>query len=262
MSTYDTVASRFNSERALPNWVLTAIRQAILDALSTRCPRVLDLGCGSGRIGATFVAKNDEYFGVDLSFCMLRAFAARRDLAAVSACGLTQADGAYLPFRDGTFDGVLLMQVLSIVSDHRRLLAEGIRVLCHSGALIVGRTLMADGSIEMQMRQRLDEICTAMGAQSHSPRDIGEQLPMLFQAESSNQHLTAASWIGKRTPRQFMERHRSGARFAKLPSPVRDIALQELGYWAAARFGSLDRVFSEPFSYQLNVFRFQSRGAC
>jgi ubiquinone/menaquinone biosynthesis C-methylase UbiE len=97
-------------------------------------PRVLDLGAGTVRIGAAFVAAGDDYVGVDLSLGMPREF--RRRIGAASR--LAQANGARLPFADATFDAVLTIQVMGALDDWRPLVAEARRVLRPEGALVMG----------------------------------------------------------------------------------------------------------------------------
>ena len=111
-SAYDAIAPRFERDRALPDGVGAAIRAAVLDAAGVARPRLLDLGAGSGRIGAAFVAAGDDYVGADLSLGMLQAFAARRE----GAARLVQADGLLLPFGDAAFDAVMLVQVFGGMS--------------------------------------------------------------------------------------------------------------------------------------------------
>jgi len=55
--------------------------------------------------------------------------------------------------------------------------------------------------------------------------------------------------------RGFLDRHPTGARFSALPEPVRQEALRKLGAWAEATFGSLDAVLSEPYEFELRVFK-------
>jgi predicted TPR repeat methyltransferase len=52
-----------------------AVRAAVLAALATPAPRLLELGAGTGRFGRPFVAAGDAYVGIDLSFGMLQEFA-------------------------------------------------------------------------------------------------------------------------------------------------------------------------------------------
>src|SRR5262249_35110862 len=106
MSAYDAVAQGFERHRTLPESVPPAVRAAVLAAVATPVPRLLDLGAGTGRFGRPFVAAGDDYVGIDLSLGMLREFA--RSMARPR---LAQADGERLPFADATFDAALMVQV-------------------------------------------------------------------------------------------------------------------------------------------------------
>src|SRR2546423_3734493 len=128
MSAYDLAAPTFDRYRALPSGVAEAIRTAVLErAPAFARPRLLDLGAGSGRVGWAFVAAGDDYVGVDLSLGMLREFA-RRMAEHGSAGRLLQANGHQLPFRDATFDGVMLIQVFGGLRGWRKFIAEVRRV--------------------------------------------------------------------------------------------------------------------------------------
>jgi len=70
-------------------------------------------------------------------------------------------------------------------------------------------------------------------------------------------YLTAAEWTAERTPRQFLERQPTGARFSALPEPMKEQALRQLSACATDTFGSLDVKFSEQHSFELQVFKFQ-----
>src|SRR5437899_1897189 len=48
--------------------------------------------------------------------------------------------------------------------------------------------------------------------------------------------VAAATWDAERTPRGFLERHRTGARFSLLPEPIKDEALSRLAAWALTEF--------------------------
>jgi ubiquinone/menaquinone biosynthesis C-methylase UbiE len=251
---YDVVAPSFDRHRAMPDGVPEAIRAAILQAVHVPSPRLLDLGAGSGRIGAPFVAAGDDYVGVDLSAGMLDEFAAR----SANRARLVQADGAGLPFRDGTFDAVLLVQVFGGLRSWRKFIAEARRVLRPDGALILGRTEMPPGGVDARMKDRLAAILKELdaGQDRANARDEIEQ--SLAADARRHDSVTAAAWTATRTPRGFIERHGSGARFSQLAAPVKAQAMRELSAWAMATFGSLDRVFSEPHSFELQVFRFDN----
>lgn len=251
-SPFDFAATSFEQYRALPEGVPEAIRKAIWDLAGARSSRrILDLGAGSGRFGRAFIEAHDVYIGADLSFSMLREFHAQSPFAP-----LVQADGGCLPFRDESFDLVLLMQVLSGAQNWRNLLVETVRVIVPGGFVVVGHTVMPRDGIDALMRRQLSQVLEQMGIAAPEPKKSRQQALEWFYAGASwRSHSTAASWTTQRTARQFLDRHRSGARFSILPSATQETALEKMSAWAKKKFGSLDRVFSEQHSFELDVFR-------
>ena len=106
------------------------------------------------------------------------------------------------------------------------------------------------------MKQRLAAILDEMGANAERMNARENALRALEHAARSTR-IEAAAWIAQRRPRVFLERHRTGARFAALPARIKDEALSRLGTWAAARFGSLDELFAERHVFELHVFKFE-----
>jgi hypothetical protein len=66
--------------------------------------------------------------------------------------------------------------------------------------------------------------------------------------------VAAAAWDAERTPRGFLERHRTGARFSLLPEPIKDEALSRLATWALTEFDSLDARQTERHTFELRTF--------
>jgi len=214
--------------------------------------RVLDLGAGTGRIGKAFVEANDSYIGLDSSLAMLREFQAHSH----SAC-LLQSDGRLLPFADGSFDVVLLMQVLSGAEDSQALLLEVRRVLHPHGVVIVGHTVTPPSGVDAQLKKKLSEILREIGVAWHEPQKARRQsLAWLESSAARSSQVRAASWVAERTPREFLVRHKSGARFAALPAAIQEEALQKLSIWAEASFGALDTAYSEEHWFELEIFEF------
>jgi ubiquinone/menaquinone biosynthesis C-methylase UbiE/DNA-binding transcriptional ArsR family regulator len=115
-----------------------------LAALLSRHPlgRVLDIGTGTGRMIEMFAADADRFVALDNSVEMLRL--ARAKLAGLPDAGRVQAhteivlgDFNLLPFETGSFDTVLLHQVLHYAQAPDRALAEAARVLAVGGRLVV-----------------------------------------------------------------------------------------------------------------------------
>lgn len=250
-STFDRNAASFERHRAMPSSVLEAIRKTVWECTGLKpSARVLDLGAGSGRIGRVFVDANDAYVGVDFSLQMLREFRARN-----SAACLIQADGGQLPFPNASFDLVMLMQVLSGTHNWRDLLSETVRVVAPRGSIVVGHTVTPPTGIDARMKSQLSLILYEMGVASDSSgKSRQKSLDWLQTATSTSMQATAASWMVKRTPREFLDRHSSGARFLKLPPDVQTEALQKLSAWAAETFVSLDEASSETHIFELHIF--------
>jgi SAM-dependent methyltransferase len=90
--------------------------------------RVLDIGCGTGRLAVALVERGSRVWGVDPSEEMLRqarAIAGRR-------VGLRQGRAEELPFKDAWFERVVLRTVVHLV-DRSRALPELARVLLPGG---------------------------------------------------------------------------------------------------------------------------------
>jgi ubiquinone/menaquinone biosynthesis C-methylase UbiE len=257
MPDFDAAAPTFDRYRALPRGVPGTIRSAIWTSISAPPrPHVLDLGAGTGRIGKAFVAAGDAYVGVDLSMGMLREFVAQTGAMDGRVPCLAQADAEQLPFRDAVFDVVLLIHVLSGARRWRGLLDEARRVLKAGGTLVVGHAVAPQAGIDAQLRSRLVTILEKMGVEAHDRRKgLDEALCWLESVTRSKGSVVAASWTVNRTPHEFMDRHRTGARFAALPTSMQEEGLRQLSVWAEATFGSLDATSLETYAFVLDMFQ-------
>ncbi len=108
--------------------LLFALELACLRPLVPPGPGLrLEVGVGSGRFSAALGLE----VGLDPARAPLR-------LAARRAVGAVQGAGEQLPFRDGTFAGVLFVVTLCFADDSAALLGEARRVLAPSGRLVAG----------------------------------------------------------------------------------------------------------------------------
>jgi ubiquinone/menaquinone biosynthesis C-methylase UbiE len=252
---FDAVADEFDRFRTLPDGVAKAIRRTIWDALGgAPRGRVLDLGAGTGRIGEAFIEAGDAYIGVDASARMLARFADKVANRGGAIPALAQADGQALPFPPATFDAVLLIQVISGTSGWRGILSEARRVLRPGGGLVVGKAVRPPLGLDGRMREQLSRILVEAGVEMHR-RGAGGEEAMAGLAHSANRVSTgvAARWETIRSPREFLARHATGARFAALPQPIKDEALRRLAEWAVATFGALDSPLVEEHTFSLDV---------
>src|SRR5438105_390616 len=150
-----------------------AVETAIRDALSDRPLRsLLDLGTGTGRILEMFGADLERGLGIDLSLDMLLLARDRLERAGLRHCSVRQGDIYDLAVPAGSFDVVIIHQVLHFLDDGARAIREAARVLAPSGRLLV--VDFAPHALEFFREE-------------HAHRRLG------FSAEAVTQWMTAAS---------------------------------------------------------------------
>jgi len=104
--------------------------------------RVLDLGCGAGAVLSGLRSAGRHCIGLDYSQDMLQFAKGRLHESGSAADGLIRGDAETLPFRDGCFDGVVCLGVISYLQNYDNLLHEITRVLKPGApALITFRNL-------------------------------------------------------------------------------------------------------------------------
>ncbi len=116
-------------------WVL---RQRLVWARSAlpqkRMARLLEIGYGSGIFMYELSAHADEVYGIDVHPA---AGDVRRCLAADGIhASLMQASGMTLPFRDASFDAVVIVSALEFMADPLSCLREAMRVVRPRGRVV------------------------------------------------------------------------------------------------------------------------------
>jgi len=92
--------------------------------------RILDIGCGTGA-GLKAFGRLGTAVGVDNSPLALSCCHARGQKL------LVMGDAQHLPFREGTFDAALLLDVLEHIADDAAAVREAVRVLRPGGMLVL-----------------------------------------------------------------------------------------------------------------------------
>jgi SAM-dependent methyltransferase len=116
---------RFGQDRRL-----SLIRQYAPLEGAGRGRRILDIGCGLGVYVRKFREFSDVVCGIDIDPKRLRE-------GAKTTPGLMLAVGEHLPYRDGTFDVVVLNEVIEHVHDDRATIAEALRILSPGGRIVI-----------------------------------------------------------------------------------------------------------------------------
>ena len=111
---------------------LDAEIQRVLESISSDC-RVLELGCGYGRVLQHLTKKARSVFGIDISASSIEL--ARQTLRGIPTCHLFVMNAVRLGFKDNTFDRVLCVQngISAFHVDQRALINESIRVTKNRG---------------------------------------------------------------------------------------------------------------------------------
>jgi len=118
---YDSI-SRFLSMGLIPRWQRELVKGI------ERTGRVLDLACGTGDVGALLLGKANSIVGLDYSLSMLEV--AKRKYPEIS---FVRGNALKTPFRDGSFDLVLVSLALRHFEDPEGGLREIRRVLKEGG---------------------------------------------------------------------------------------------------------------------------------
>lgn len=127
-------------------------RQRLLSLVGTTRPRVLDVGCGVGRIALELSARCRELIGIDIAESLLE-----RARSAARRSGVTnvvfQNRGLDAPFGLGTFDLVVFSGVLNCLDD-----GDAESALRHCvDSLAVGGTLYIRNNCAVRQRIELPE---------------------------------------------------------------------------------------------------------
>jgi SAM-dependent methyltransferase len=120
---------------------LVMIDQLIRPHLRARS-RLLEVGCGAGNLLLQATVPESYPVALDLSmqaltFVRSRLEEAQSGPAAPRGFGCTQAIGEFLPFRDNSFDCILLSEVIEHLEAPAISIREAVRALCPGGRLLV-----------------------------------------------------------------------------------------------------------------------------
>jgi SAM-dependent methyltransferase len=130
-SFFSRVASRYDDLRpADANWQEVAATLFREGDLAGR--RVLEVGCGTGRLTAAFAERGVRVWGVDPSSQMLEVARSR----APRGVGFKLGRAEELPFKDGWFDRAVAQLVIHLL-DRPRAFAELRRVLVPDGKAVI-----------------------------------------------------------------------------------------------------------------------------
>ncbi len=251
---FDDQAAAFERRAGLPAAVLASVTSAILTATGARADDVLlELGAGTGQVGAGLATGAVRYVGLDVSLPMLREF---RDKSPHRSL-LVHADANVpWPIASNSVRAMFFARSLHLLSaevvarETARVNAGGLRV-------VVGGVTREDGSWRDGMRARMRDVLAREGYRGKGRGSAAKKLFEALEGFGGRRQATlrAASWEVRERPGDSLASWagKSGLAGNDLPAELKARILDELGTWAADAFGSLaaERVATEHYELQV-----------
>jgi len=134
---YEKGAASYDRERSssFTGKVVDDLQQGLIyEALKkNKCKKILEGGCGTGRILIYLAEKNFECYGIDPSENMLKECRKKSKKLKIK---LKKGDIEKIPFKDNTFDGTYTMHVIMHMPDYKKAFKEMHRVTKKDGIII------------------------------------------------------------------------------------------------------------------------------
>jgi len=112
-------------------------RRRAVDYINKRTGKILEVGVGTG-LSLEHYGASQQVWGFDYSAEMLAKAKAKVTAKGLSAVKeLRQMDARKLDYKDGSFDTVAAMHVLSVVPEPERVMSEIARVLKPGGQVVI-----------------------------------------------------------------------------------------------------------------------------
>jgi SAM-dependent methyltransferase len=217
---------------------------------------ILDVGAGTGRIAIPFATRGNRVVALEPAAGMLAELRAKASDRAVLA---VVAEGAQLPFLDGSFDAVVIARLLYLTADWRTILGEAHRVLAAGGRLLHewgnGETGEEWAQIRDELRRLLEEagLLAPFHPGVRSEAEVDDHLAGLRLRRDSQLDLGPGPVI---ILREFLRRLVEGelSYVWSVPEDVRTQSLPRLQRWAEQTF-DLERPRPMPRCIRWTVYR-------
>ncbi|MBB4198306.1 ArsR family transcriptional regulator [Rhodoblastus sphagnicola] len=193
------------------------VEAAIVEAAGTGFARLLDIGCGAGRLLELLAPRAETAVGVDLSPAMLGVARAQIEQAGLRNIQLRQGDIYALPVEGGVFDLAVVHQVLHYLDTPARALREAARALAPDGRLIVVDfaphqcELLRERHEHRRLgfsRREVDDYLVGAGLTPIAHRDLAPDSPssegrptgqrLEAQGSARGDKLTVSLWLAKK----------------------------------------------------------------
>lgn len=246
---FDPVAHLYDDTRGYP----AGVSEAIADGMVRYGPLVsgadiLEIGIGTGRIALPLLERGINVTGVDISARMIERLRAKyaaeraaRPEAPLGRLTVRQGDMTALPFATGTFDAVVAVHVLHLVSQWRQALDEALRALRPGAPLLLGQDVAHGSQVAHPLQDEWVDIMRDLGAE---PRRLGAASFKEILTEARGRGLRieewlVADWTIPHTPAEGFSdiASRSWSLTWLVPDDLFAESVRRLEVWARGHFG-------------------------
>jgi ubiquinone/menaquinone biosynthesis C-methylase UbiE len=256
---FDEQARVFEARAGLSDNVEADIAAALLAYGAVKADdMIVEIGAGTGEIGASLVRQAIQYIGFDQSAAMLDEFRPRVPVDARAQLVVADANGPW-PVSDNAAQAVFGSRVFHLL-DIEHTVAEAKRVLCAGGVMISGRIKRDERSPKVLARRKMRELLAAHGL---APRPTEKLRKKVFeQAEALGgvrlEPCVAARWAVTASAAESIAGWRKKLSLGGItPAPeIREEILTALSAWAAETFGAAGEPVNTEEIYVLEGVRF------
>lgn len=256
---FDEQARDFEARAGLTDDVEARIAAAVLAfGAATEGDLVVEIGAGTGEIGAALVRSPIRYLGLDRSAAMLDEFRPRIPAGAKAELKTADANAAW-PVADGAAKIVFGSRVFHLL-DIAHAVAEARRVLGPGGVLVSGRVQRDPASPKTRARKKMHALLAEAGFAPRRTDQLRKQV--LETAERLGgvrlEPVAAASWpVTAAAADSIAGWRRKDSMGGLTPPPaVKAEVLAALEAWAKQEFGDPAAPVATTETYILEGVRF------
>ena len=218
--------------------------QKIIEALDkfyqkTTQKKWLEIGAGTGQIGALALNKTDHYVGIDISEEMLHEFRKK-----ANNIELYQADGnKSWPLADKSVSMSFSSRTVHLLSaDH---VLNELKRVHFEGYFLIGRIRRERSeNIKDTMKVKMRDILQFLGYQSRKGEENRKRLLDLLCERGAERikPIVATSWDEVYSPHRSIESWMSkdGLAGQEISSSIKEECIKKLSDWASDRYGSIN----------------------
>lgn len=258
---FEAQAGGYDARTGFPPGVGHAVAEAIVREAGVGADDlVLELGAGTGEIGADLAALAPGYVGLDNSPAMLEIFRAK---VSPRTPHLLVADAEETwPCPESSACVIFASRVIHLLHPEH-VTREATRVCRPGGYVMLGRVNRDADSLKERLRRRRQHLLREVGIQPRQgesgSRRVVEHLGAAGWTELGRQPV--AAWTGEISAGQLVANWETLSRMgsAEVAPDTREQILSDIRGWAVREFGDLDRPWPYREQYVLDIAQLPER---